>query len=652
MTPKSETPGAAQIDYPPSAPQGAAVTMQDGEPLRRVTLRDEDWARVTWRPLKPVQSAEPEPFDLEACIKKLNFPGTGSHDQERLGNGIPVQPSKEEAWFWLNVLNTSYRPANPMYELLERLRLERATTAVPSDADVRAWAQQAPRRLPGHIFFDAPQTLRPFFTPLEIAELIVTAGEAHAARWASSCKYTDEHILRFVFGFHAFIAPHVSESERNDLRDAIERMYDAEPDRTAIRAALLLALLAAVGGGHRLAAHVASRLDKAWIGGGAWVADKYGFERPAGFLNMLAGLPDEASFVRETRRLICVLRPPADLRLWLAATEWRELDLARDAVLAARNKDESAVMMRILALVEAPETAVSMLELKQRSKTPAIAAEWLAGHPLHAAVGLVPAAMGQGNLAEAARDHLHAMRRSGLASLLHAATAHLTAAEGAWLQREILDAVEEALSEIALADLPEAMRAAFARVKASNPPDWLTVTALPPIKVSGRRLAAGEIITVLAALKAKPDAATAALVSALKERARFANEKASTIKVSGKQLAADVREALSAPNAGRTSFLSVLKTHADHNSLDAFAWKLFDLWQGMGAPPKDKWAMGAIGSLGSDGCVLKLTPLVRMASHGRARARHVRLGVPAGGGQRHGSDGAQRHRSEAQVQGP
>ena len=43
----------------------------------------------------------------------------------------------------------------------------------------------------------------------------------------------------------------------------------------------------------------------------------------------------------------------------------------------------------------------------------------------------------------------------------------------------------------------------------------------------------------------------------------------------------------------------------------AFAWKLFELWHGMGAPSKDKWAMAAIGHLGGDACVLKLTPLVR-----------------------------------------
>src|SRR5262249_6822633 len=151
-------------------------------------------------------------------------------------------------------------------------------------------------------------------------------------------------------GFSVFVAPHMSEDERNAFRSALERMYDAEPDRAAGMAAWLLALLSTVGGGPRLAAYVARQPDKAWANWG-W------FGRRAGFLDMLAGLPDEASFVHEARRLIGKLSAPADLRLWLAATEWRELDLARDAVLAVSSKDEAAQMARILALVEAPETA-------------------------------------------------------------------------------------------------------------------------------------------------------------------------------------------------------------------------------------------------------------------------------------------------------
>src|SRR5262245_2318342 len=209
-----------------------------------------------------------------------------------------------------------------------------------------------------------------------------------------------------------------------------------------------------------------------------------------------------------------------------------------------------------------------MLEVQLGSKAPAIAAAWLSSHPLLAAVGLVPAAMGHGKLAEAAREHLQTMRRSGLAPVLTAAKAHLTPDAGAWLQREILDAVEETIAQIDRSACPDALRAAFENVTPSKPPGWLSLPSLPPIKVGGKRLAMPEIETVLTALRTKPDDANEALTAALKQ-------------------------------------------HADATSLDAFAWKLFELWQGMGAPSKDKWAMGAIGLLGGDDCVLKLTPLLR-----------------------------------------
>ena len=53
--------------------------------------------------------------------------------------------------------------------------------------------------------------------------------------------------------------------------------------------------------------------------------------------------------------------------------------------------------------------------------------------------------MGQGKLAESAREHLHTMRRNGLASVLGAAASHLTQEQGAWLHHEILEMVEETL---------------------------------------------------------------------------------------------------------------------------------------------------------------------------------------------------------------
>ena len=68
--------------------------------------------------------------------------------------------------------------------------------------------------------------------------------------------------------------------------------------------------------------------------------------------------------------------------------------------------------------------------------------------------------------------------------------------------------------------------------------------------------------------------------------------------------------------------MTAIKTHADRRSLDAFAWALFERWLSDGAASKEKWAMGALGLLGSDSAALKLTPMVRAwpgeSQHARA----------------------------------
>jgi predicted DNA-binding WGR domain protein len=473
----------AAASPPASLAPRAPVAAHDGPLDRRVKMADEDRARVTWLPLEPAPLREPRPFSFETCLQHVKAALNDWYYISKIAGVIPDRLSKEEAWFWLNVLDTR---DDERRRLEERLRSVQED-GLPDDSRVRAWAKSVSSRSYS-TYVEAPQVLLPFFTLTEIADLIIEAvaldavtRQAGWGQWAQA-----DAASRAVLGFSARVVPQMSEKERHDFRGTMERMYDAEPDLSSPRAALIVACLSTVGGGHRLAAWVAAQPDDAWQSA-AW------YWRSTGHLDLLAGLDDEASFVREARRLIGRLGTPSDLWLWLAATEWRELDLARDAVLAKTAKDEAAAMARVLALVEAPEAALPMLEVQLGSKAPAIAAEWLAAHPLHAAVGLTPAAMGHGKLADAARDHLHAMRRNGLVSVLSAATAHLTQEQAAWLQNEILDVVEETLPELARAELPEALQAAFAEVKPSKPPGWLSVASLPPIKIAGKRLATAEI---------------------------------------------------------------------------------------------------------------------------------------------------------------
>ncbi len=57
--------------------------------------------------------------------------------------------------------------------------------------------------------------------------------------------------------------------------------------------------------------------------------------------------------------------------------------------------------------------------------------------------------------------------------------------------------------------------------------------------------------------------------------------------------------------------LQVLTAHCTADSLAGFAWGLFEQWRLAGMPAKDSWALHALGALGDDDTVRRLTPVVR-----------------------------------------
>src|SRR5262249_6678545 len=77
-----------------------------GELQRRVKLPDEDWARVRWRPFRQPRLPEPRSFDLEARLQQATSAFNGWNYRTNLAKDIPMRLSREEAWFWLNVLPT------------------------------------------------------------------------------------------------------------------------------------------------------------------------------------------------------------------------------------------------------------------------------------------------------------------------------------------------------------------------------------------------------------------------------------------------------------------------------------------------------------------------------------------------------------------
>ncbi|MFF8591097.1 DUF4132 domain-containing protein [Streptomyces sp. NPDC015220] len=55
----------------------------------------------------------------------------------------------------------------------------------------------------------------------------------------------------------------------------------------------------------------------------------------------------------------------------------------------------------------------------------------------------------------------------------------------------------------------------------------------------------------------------------------------------------------------------VLTAHCTAESLAAFAWGVFEQWRLIGMPAKESWALRALGLLGDDGTVRRLTPVLR-----------------------------------------
>lgn len=76
---------------------------------------------------------------------------------------------------------------------------------------------------------------------------------------------------------------------------------------------------------------------------------------------------------------------------------------------------------------------------------------------------------------------------------------------------------------------------------------------------------------------------------------------------------------LDAPYPG----IDVVRDTCARDSLAEFAWDLFEAWQTAGAPAKENWAFYALGLLGDNGTVHRLTPKIREWPGESAHARAV-----------------------------
>jgi hypothetical protein len=373
-----------------------------------------------------------------------------------------------------------------------------------------------------------------------------------------------------VSGFARFVLPFLNESEVAQLQDQIRPLVQLDSWTTFTGSPPVCDLAAHLCMHEELRNGLAKSDEK--INGA--------FHRVRFWVSML-GNPEW--MLSESHRLKVQWTEPEEIRRWLAATQFSGLDIVRDSILASSTsygfssgsyerfsaKDQAERLTEEFARVKAPDAAPYMLELKLSSKAPGVARQWLDEQVGNAVAGLLPIAAGRGKLAEAAVDYLREAKKRGHEKLIRDCLKAVSPDVAESIKKNVLDFAEKEYAILDPKVMPAKLKEAFdVKAKKAKLPEWAALSSLPPLLIDQKKLGDEQVLAVLSALQRSAPGKVDPLVASVKE-------------------------------------------HADPTSLDAFAWKLFQLWQGEGCPSKEKWAMGSIGLFGGDASALKLTPLIR-----------------------------------------
>ena len=547
---KKSAADPAPAESPPAVPPAPAVVT---EVTRVVELAPEDRPPAPWTASEVRARPEPRPFDFETCRQRLaKFQIINPEKWIRWdASAIAAILSRKEAHFWFLALTYTKEKQSP--EDLAASIKEKAVTGEIDLATVLERRKAAKQHYP-------ILELRVLFNLFEHGEILELAQQLNLTSGDTGFRATATD------AFVQHVWPYMSASELKTFKDALRPLVAPAnwPTSPYEHPSVHFLLAARLGMTDELLAVVRSIPDDFYTRT-SWAASRHD---P---LSIVFSLGTPQLVEAETRRLKLSFWNPEQLRTWLAITEFSGLDYARDLILAESRKDECERFIKEFARVKAPEAAPHMLELKISAKGPAPARKWLDQQVGNAIAGLLPVAAGRGKLAEAAIEYLREAKRKGHESLVRAAVQGAAPAVAEVVRKSVLEHVEKVYPLLEDQAMPADLKAGFADAKMKkrgNPPAWAAPALLPPILIGEHRLGDERVTAVLGALQ---------------------------------QSAPDVPGVL----------VAAVKKHADPASLDAFAWKLFQLWQAEGYPPKEKWAMAAIGPFGGDMSALKITPLIR-----------------------------------------
>lgn len=550
------------------APAPAVSADIDLSVTREFDLVPEDWRRATFRQLPPVERPAPAPFDKDACVQRLAKLRTSSYGWDLRWSDLklPAVLSREEAHFWF-VAMTDWSGRGTEAATLAEKMARRKLDDPPTIDEMQLQIGKSQRGLPD----EAPRIIANLLGPDEYLELTFQARTHQRSAWNATI------LSNLMDGFQSFVLPYLTPAQRDALRKRVLQTWDKQKEPASDYEAFAPEFyLAACLGLHDDLYDVTSRWPDKRFHANDFV-DHY--QRPQ---DLLFGLASGEIIAAEWRRLNLRFREQRQVRAFVACTEDTALDCLAGSIVSETNKEKCEDLLQGLALVRSPLAAEPMLQCKLGSKTPSLARDWLDKNVGRGVAGLLDSAAGKGKLADAAIEYLRGVKQKGHAAVIAAALTGVARPEVATRVRaDVLDYAAKSFVPLDDASTPEwlATELRTLAVKRKPLPSWAAAANLPPLVVGAERLndeQAGLVLQLLAAT----------------------------------------------PAGTKHPLFDALRTHVPKASRDEFAWKLFQSWQEDGFPSKEKWAMGAIGHLGDDACVLKLTPLIRVwpgeSQHARA----------------------------------
>lgn len=560
---KADMPAAEKVVE--AAPGPAVVS----DVVRCIGLEPQDWFRAKFRKDESLKRGEPRPFDKEACVKALGKLKTINYgwDAKWEDLHLPAAISKEEAHFWLLAMTKERNRDTKMVKFAETIAKLNADGKIKA-ADAWSLIEKTKRTVES----DVMHAVANLFSPVEIVNWMLTERKGKGKqRWQEAIDNTE-----LVAGFDLWVRPYLSDKEVKGLQKLVAAKIDPTAVPDEYEAFPMAHYLAASLGMHKELLKITSGWEDGYYQKHQYASH---YHQPQ---TLVCGLASAELVESEWRRMKLPIVKPEQARALIACTEYSALDLLADEICKLTNRDECAALLKVLALVNAPEAAEPMLRCKVESKSPIIARDWLDTNVGNAVSGLIDVAGGRGKLADAAIDYLRSVKRNGLEHVIAAAVKGAGKSEAAAkVQSEVLDREEKVYEPHDAKSTPKWLSEALSNgpAKKKKLPGWAAAAQLPPLIIGDRRLSDEQLEVVLQRL-----------------------------------VAASISD--------KDELLTLLREKAEKSVRDEFAWKIFQHWQEDGCPSKEKWAMGALGHLGDDGCVLKLTPMIRVwpgeSQHARA----------------------------------